>query len=77
MQLELIDRQCSPALKAMHREPSLLDLHERTVEGKYGSLGNHALKLASLVWSTYVDEQAFLLILKKNKVFRGDRKSVV
>ncbi|KAM7302595.1 general transcription factor II-I repeat domain-containing protein 2-like [Ixodes scapularis] len=67
LQLELIDLECSPELKSMHRESQLLDFYRSLDRSKYGNLVDHALKLASLFGSTYVCEQTFSLVtLNKN-----------
>ncbi|KAM7310458.1 hypothetical protein ISCGN_007366 [Ixodes scapularis] len=69
LQLELIDLQCSPELKSMHRESQLLDFYRSLDRSKYGNLVDHALKLASLFGSTYVCEQTFsLMTLNKNRL---------
>lgn len=69
VQLEVIDLQCSPTLRSMHRESPLLDFYKSLDKCKYRNLIDNALRLASLFGSTYVCEQTFSIMnINKNRL---------
>lgn len=70
VQLELIELQCSTALKNRHRELPLLQFYQSLDDTQFPKLCTEARKLVSMFGSSYICEQVFSLMKLNKSSFR-------
>jgi len=69
MQLEVLDIQCSAALRAVFREKGILEFYKCLDRHNYPTVITNALKLFSIFGSSYICEQAFSVMnINKSKL---------
>ena len=66
LQLEIIEFQCSAAMRSKHREVTLLEFYQALDREQFPNLFANAQKWISMFGSTYICEQMFSL-MKLNK----------